>query len=77
MLYNVLTVLLCDVLGVLCVGCYRMGLRDGMRAKDGAPPAPIRRESARVKADNSRYDAILKNIDAYNGTSAGQKKVNK
>lgn len=58
--------------------CYRLGLRDGLRAGRGKAPEVIL--SPQAKADKPtpeqrRYDAILANIDAYDGTANGQKEV--
>ena len=55
-----------------------LGLRDGLRAGRGKAPEVIL--SPQAKADKPtpeqrRYDAILANIDAYDGTANGQKEV--
>lgn len=53
------------------ISCYRAGLRDGK----GDPPAPLFRvKKGKVETD-ARLDAVLDNIDSYDGTSAGQKEV--
>ena len=64
--------------GVLTFWAYRRGIRDGMRIRDGkAPEALVRRPAAKPRESRElrRLGAILANVDAYDGTSAGQKEV--
>jgi hypothetical protein len=57
------------------IAAYRMGLRDGMRKLDGLPPgAPIWRGRRSGDADG-RVSKLLSNIDAYDGTGKGQRKI--
>jgi len=61
---------------------YRMGVKDGRKeaymrdeeSEDGAPDKKRRTRSFDKSARlvGRRYDVILKNIDAYNGTGLGQ-----
>ena len=68
------------VWGAGLVWCYRLGLRDGLRAARGEAPVPVGTGGGRAKAgqptaEQKRYDAILANIDAYDGTEKGQREV--
>ena len=58
--------------------CYRLGLRDGLRAGRGEAPRLLPQRAAKagpVPLEQQRYDAILANIDAYDGTARGQREV--
>lgn len=62
---------------------YRQGIKDGRKLSENKPiepivnipsiPHPIPKEQ---KAEIDRINAISRNIDAYNGTTKGQRKVN-
>ena len=70
-------ILIC-LMAVLCVACYRLGLRDGRAMKDDAPlPQAVKlpRKAPRPTERDLYYNTILKNIDAYDGTGAGQQEV--
>ena len=57
---------------------YRQGTIDGQRTARDEPQAPVvRRPKRRVKPNKEilRWTQIESNIQAYNGTSQGQKKV--
>ena len=63
---------------IAVLSAYRQGIKDGMRMKDGKEPVDIikkpvtkPKESKEIK----RLNAILANIDSYDGTAAGQKEV--
>ena len=63
---------------VIAVWAYRQGIKDGMRAKDGNAPAEIIKKPGVKPIESNeikRLNAILANIDAYDGTAAGQKEV--
>ena len=78
MLSDILTfVLALAVCGMaaLCVHCYRMGLRDGMHMQEGIAPEPVRMPVKATVKRTDKYDAILANIDAYDGTEKGQKVI--
>ena len=82
----VLALAVCGM-AVLCVYCYRLGLRDGeapraeaagaarggfaQQTAAGHAAAPARAQGWRA----DKYDAILANIDAYDGTEKGQKVI--
>ena len=58
--------------------CYRLGLRDGLRAARGEAPRLMpggAAEAGPTPPEQQRYDAILANIDAYDGTAEGQRDV--
>lgn len=56
---------------LLAVGLYRLGLRDGSRLGRGeALDAP-------EKQEEPRWQRVLQNINAYNGTPKGQREVQK
>jgi len=78
MLSDVLAVVLalglCGM-AVLCVHCYRMGLRDGMHMQAGKVPEPVQMPVKATVKRTDKYDAILANIDAYDGTGKGQRVV--
>mgnify|MGYP000071026695 FL=1 len=78
MLSDVLAVVLalglCGM-AVLCVHCYRMGLRDGMHMQAGKVPEPVQMPVKATVKRADKYDAILANIDAYDGTGKGQRVV--
>ncbi len=65
--------------GLFLLGAYRKGLRDGLNISKGKEPEPIIKES--VKPDtrgqelDARTESILRNIDNYNGSAEGQKKI--
>lgn len=78
MLSDVLAVVLalglCGM-AVLCVHCYRMGLRDGMHMQAGKVPEPVQMPVKATVKRTDKYDTILANIDAYDGTGKGQRVV--
>lgn len=76
--------LLCVIAGWLIGICvflgYRKGLKDGGWIKGDKPIAEpsgwIMRKKKTQKAEfDPKTEAILKNIDSYDGTAAGQKKI--
>ncbi len=62
---------------------YRQGIKDGRKLSDNKPlepvisvpnvPAPMSKEQ---KAEVNRINAIMQNVDAYDGSPKGQRKVN-
>ena len=71
MLSDILTfVLALAVCGMaaLCVYCYRLGLRDGMHVQEGIAPEPAKMPVKATVKRTDKYDTILANIDAYDGT---------
>ena len=82
MIENIL-MLLC--LGALNIVCFFVGAKIGQKVVKGeeikAPeitlPTPIQdyRKKKQEEAEQNKIDTIMQNIEAYNGTSAGQKDV--
>ena len=70
----VLALAVCGM-AALCVHCYRMGLRDGMHMQAGKVPEPVQMPVKATVKRTDKYDAILANIDAYDGTGKGQRVV--
>lgn len=79
------TLLIILAIGALCIACFFIGAKVGQAASRGQtielpkvdPMKPIKEHQDRkqAKAEQDRYDAILRNIENYDGTEAGQKDV--
>lgn len=70
--------LLAAALGSMLVICYRQGLKDGRAVGEGKPLEPVLQLTASGEEpdpESARYDTLLKNIEAYDGTGAGQREV--
>ena len=72
----IIEVLVC---GLMFTAVYRKGLRDGIDIKDGKTVEPMikpseKKETKPIELDE-RTEAILRNIDSYDGTSNGQQKI--
>ena len=75
-------ILLILVIGALNVACFFIGAKVGQKVDKGEPIElpkidplkPLREHRERKEAERERehYEAILRNIDNYNGTSEGQ-----
>ena len=66
------------VSGLFLLGAYRLGLKEGMRIASGKS---IERKamSGKKKSDSmidARTEAVLRNIERYDGTSTGQQQIN-
>lgn len=62
---------------LLCIWCYRQGVRDGMNVKAGKRPDPIIKRPPRPPNKEQQYfNAIERNLEAYDGTDKHQKEVN-
>lgn len=82
MIENILMIL---ILGALNIVCFFVGAKIGQKVVKGeeikAPeitiPTPVQdyRKKKQVEAEQERLDTILNNIEAYDGTSVGQKDV--
>ena len=82
MIGNIIMIL---CLGALNIVCFFIGAKIGQKVVKGeeikAPeitiPTPIRdyQKKKQAEAEQNKIDTILQNIEAYNGTSAGQKDV--
>ena len=72
-------------IGFLCCACFCIGANVGQKASKGEeikmpsinPMDAVRAHQDRKEADmeKNRVDTILRNIDAYDGTSRGQEDV--
>lgn len=79
------TLLIILAIGALCIACFFVGASVGQKVSKGEPVEipkvdpmkPIREHQDRkqARAEQDRYDAILRNIENYDGTEAGQKDV--
>lgn len=82
MIENILTII---ALGTLNIVCFFVGAKIGQKVVKGeeikAPeitiPTPIRdyQRKKQAEAEQNKIDTIMQNIEAYNGTSAGQKDI--
>lgn len=78
----ILTIL---ITGALCVACFFVGAKVGQKASKGEPielpkvdplqPIRERQERKQAQAEQEKYDAIMRNIENYDGTSRGQEDV--
>ena len=77
-------VLLVLAIGFVCMACFLMGAKVGQAVAKGEkvelPVKPLvaaveRQARKEAEFEQSRLDAILHNIDRYDGTSDGQKEV--
>ena len=79
-------VLLLAVMGAVNILCFMIGARVGQQAAKGEKvemPSIIdplkvvrdRREEKEAKAEQDRVEAILRNIECYDGTDAGQQDI--
>lgn len=78
-------ILLVLVTGALCVACFFVGAKVGQTVSKGErielpkvnPMNAIREHQDRKQAEREqdRYDAILRNIENYDGTGANQEDV--
>lgn len=74
------------IVGALNIVCFFIGAKVGQKVEKGeeikAPefsmPTPIRdyRKRKQAEYEQDRLDTIMHNIEAYDGTSVGQKDVN-
>jgi hypothetical protein len=70
---------------LLCIACLVIGIKIGQKTIKGEeielpsldPMKAIREHKERKKVDSeqNRFDAIMRNIDRYDGTSAGQEEI--
>ena len=79
----IITIIAGLIAAACCIIAYRLGLRDGKAMQEGRTPDPIEFElpkkkqkiSKEKKQAQDRLEKILKNIEAYDGTSRGQIKI--
>ena len=79
------TLILIAVIGAMNIFCFMVGARVGQTVSRGEavtmpsvnPIEAIRehRENKEAEIERSKVDTILRNIDAYDGTSNGQEDV--
>lgn len=80
-----MNILLTLTVGALCIGCFVIGAKVGQAVSKGEnlelPPVnPFeihRKHEAQKEAqmERDRYDTIMRNIEAYDGTGKGQEDV--
>ena len=78
-------ILLVLTTGALCIACFFVGAKVGQKVSRGEditlpkidPMQPIREMQERKEADREkeRMEAILRNIDNYDGTEQGQEDI--
>jgi hypothetical protein len=77
-------VLLILAIGFICMACVLMGVKVGQAVAKGEevklPTNPLlaakeRQTKQEAELEQNRLDAILRNIDRYDGTSDGQEEV--
>ena len=77
-------VLLILAMGFVCIACFLLGANVGQSVANGEkvklpiiPMATIKERQAKQEAEfeQNRLNTILENIERYDGTSAGQKEV--
>lgn len=78
-------VLLILVMGFMCIICFMVGAKVGQTVSKGEevklpsvnPMDAIRKHQERKEAEfeQDRLDTIMRNLEAYNGSSDGQKEV--
>jgi hypothetical protein len=79
------SILLLLITGALNIVCFFVGAKVGQKVVKGeeiqAPeinlsnPVKAYREKKKAEYEQDRIDTIMQNIEAYNGTSVGQKDV--
>lgn len=79
------TILIILTVGILNIGCFFIGAKVGQKVVKGEPieipslnPMKAYREAQERKEaerEADKLDTILQNIEAYDGTGAGQKDV--
>lgn len=72
MLFENLCLLALVVMGLACGFFYRLGIKEGQGEKVSVPTF---KRTVKAKIERDRYDTILDNINAYDGSAKGQKEV--
>jgi hypothetical protein len=80
-------ILIILTVGILNIGCFFIGAKVGQKVVKGEPietpslnPLKAYREAQdrkQAEREADRLDTIMQNIEAYDGTSAGQKDVSR
>ena len=78
-------VLLILVMGFMCIACFMVGAKVGQTVSKGEevklpsinPMDAVRKRQERKEAEieQDRLEAIMRNLEAYNGTEDGQKDI--
>lgn len=78
-------ILLVLVVGALCIGCFYIGAKVGQTVAKGKdielPSVNLmqavreRQEKKQAQMEQDKFDTIMRNIEAYDGTSKGQEDV--
>ena len=81
------TIVLIAAVGLLNVACFLIGARTAQKAVKGEKIAPVnpiaihkekqeeRREKEEAKKEAEKLEAILQNLERYDGTTAGQQDI--
>lgn len=66
-------------LGGMLLACYRQGWRDGRAVERTGEPEPLlqltAKEGEAKLEEQARFDALLANIEAYDGSGVGQREI--
>lgn len=78
------TIILTAVIGTLCIACFLIGVKAGRREEIKAPDVsrlnPVNiyhehRDREEAEAEKEKVEAILRNLDRYDGTGQGQEDI--
>lgn len=78
------TIILTAVIGTLCIACFLIGVKAGRREEIKVPdvsklnPVTIyheHKEREEAEAEKNKVEAILRNLDRYDGTAQGQEDI--
>lgn len=74
MLFDVLFLMAGAVAGVGMIACYRQGVKDGRAIGKDQPLEPVLQSNAKreQRSDDAYYDAIMDNLEHYDGSEIGQ-----
>lgn len=64
--------------GIVLLISYRMGIMDGRESRKNGefkPIIPLKKKKHSSSKEQERTNAVLENIDNYNGTPEGQKEI--
>lgn len=78
-------IILVLTVGAVCIGCFFVGAKVGQKVSEGEeiklpsinPAEAHRKREAKkeAEAEQEKIDTIMRNIERYDGTSAGQEDV--
>lgn len=77
MLFDMFLLVAGALAGVGMIACYRQGVKDGRAISIDQPLAPVLQSSAKRERqpDDAYYDAIMDNLEHYDGSEIGQIEV--